>query len=147
MKRLPTTIRFIGQIFLSLVGAIGIGILAAVIAVYLYDRGTSKGNDVAVALIGLHAVGTFSFPVLLTFLSSRTSYVSWKVLIASLASCFVVLLCSTILFSSAYDDYSAIFFVMAWISVVISGSLAIGMCNYILSRARTRHLSNAADNS
>lgn len=98
MKHLPAPIHLIGGVFLARFGAIGMGILGSVAAVYLYDRGMSKGNDLAVALIGLHAVGTFSFVVLLTLLSSRFNYLSWKVPFASLAACVLVLLCTTILF-------------------------------------------------
>lgn len=147
MNRLPTALRLFVQALLSLLGAIITGILGAVAAVYLYDRGTSKGDDLAVALIGFHAVGTFTFTSLLTFLGTRSGNASWKIPVVSLAACFFALLCTTILFSSAYDEYFAIFFVTGWISVAFSGVLALVFCKYMLSRARAIHHNDSTGNS
>ena len=60
------------------------GIAGGIAGVYLYDRGNSKGDDLAVLYIGLLAVSTFTFVVLFTWLqtlhhkiSSRTPMFAW----------------------------------------------------------------------
>lgn len=146
MNRLPA-LRLFALALLSLLGAIAMGILGAVVAVYLYDRGTSKGNDLAVSMIGFHAVGTFTFTSLLTFLWTRSGNVSWKIPVSSLAACLFALFCTTILFASGYDEYFAIFFVIGWISVAFSGALALGFCKYILWRARAARCDDSIENS
>lgn len=147
MNRPPTSVLLVMQAFLSLIGAIALGILGSFLTVYVYDRGLSKGNDLAVALIGLHAVGTFVFVTLLTFLWYRSTRISWKTPVGSLAVCLAVLLCTTLLFSSAYDEYFAVFFILGWISVALSGALALGVCRYIVSRSRTGVSCDSVTNS
>jgi hypothetical protein len=60
------------------------GIAGGVAGMYLYDRGMSKGDDLAVLTSGLLAVGTLAFVVLFTWLrklhhaiSSRTPLFAW----------------------------------------------------------------------
>jgi uncharacterized membrane protein required for colicin V production len=52
----------------SFVLAVICGILGGVAATYLYDRANSKGDDFAVFLGGLFAVGTFVFVIGFTWL-------------------------------------------------------------------------------
>jgi hypothetical protein len=66
------------------------GIAGGIACVYLYDRGMSKGNDLAVLISGLLAVGTFAFVLLFTWLrklhhevSSRTPWFAWLFCLAS----------------------------------------------------------------
>jgi hypothetical protein len=66
------------------------GFLGGAASMYLYDRARSKGDDAAVGLGGLFAVGTFTFVVAFTWLrkthhpvSSRTSLFA-----STYASCY-----------------------------------------------------------
>ena len=136
MKPLPTPVAFILIAAASVLAAGITGIAGAAITVYLYDRGTSKGNDLAVALIGLHAFGSFAFVILFTLLWAKRS-ISWKIPAAAFASCICLLAVTTLLFASAYDEYFAIFFVVAWVTVPLCGAAAMTVCRLILRR---RHL-------
>jgi len=135
MRRLPTPLAFILVALLSFLIASVAAVLGAIAGIYLYDRGTSKGNDLAVALIGLHAVGTFAFVVVFTFLWGRRRSASWKVPVGSFAACLCVLALDSVLFWSSYDAYFAVFFYAAWLAVAFSGCVAIVLSRYILSRA------------
>lgn len=121
----------------SILAALVAGIGGAVAGVYLYDRGTSKGNDLAVALIGLHSLGTFVFVTVFTFLLCRKRSCSWKIPIGALAACLCALVFDTTLFSSAYDEYFAVFFFVGWAAVAFSGIAALGLCKYILWRGES----------
>jgi hypothetical protein len=136
MKPLPTPAAFIVVAVASVLAAGVTGIAGAAISVYLYDRGTSKGNDLAVAVIGLHAFGSFALVVLFTLLWSKRS-ASWKIPAAAFATCICLLGLTTLLFSSAYDEYFAVFFFVAWITVPLSGVAAMTLCRLILRRRHT----------
>ena len=136
MKRISTPIAFFLIALISMVAAVSAGVLGAAAAVFLYDRGTSKGNDLAVALIGLHAVGTFAFVVLFTFLCSRRGYAHWKLPFGALAACVGLLGVNTLFFSSAYDEYYAVFFLAGWALVALSGTAALAVCQRMLTRVR-----------
>src|ERR1700686_4872849 len=80
-RRAPDWSAFMLAATVSSVLAVVTGIAGAVAGVYLYDRGRSKGDDLAVLIIGVLAVGAFAFVVLLTWLrtlhhkiSSRTPF-------------------------------------------------------------------------
>jgi hypothetical protein len=127
--------------------AITAGIVGALAAVYLYDRGMSKGNDLAMALIGLLTFGTFAFVVTLTVFWSRRGIAWWRVAVGALSVCFCLLLGTTILFSSGYDDYYAIFFVAGWVAVACSGLLALAACRYLVSRCSRTASEDSAEHS
>jgi hypothetical protein len=135
MKRLSPPLAFILVALASFILATLVGVLGAFAGVYLYDRGTSKGNDLAVALIGLHAAGTFTFVTVFTLLRSRREGPSWIVPVASFAACLFALALDTMLFWSSYDAYFAVFFYAAWLAVAVSGSLALVLSRYIVSRS------------
>jgi hypothetical protein len=135
MRRLAPPLAFILVASTSFIVATLVGVVGAFAGVYLYDRGTSKGNDLAVALIGFHAAGTFTFVTVFTLLWSRRARPSWKVPVASLAACLFALALDTMLFRSSYDAYFAVFFYAAWLAVAFSGSLALVLSRYILSRS------------
>lgn len=138
MKRLPFAVALVLITLSSILVALVSGIAGAVGGVYLYDRGTSKGNDLAVALIGLHSVGTFVFVTVFTFLLRRRGSCSWKVPIGALAACLCALVFDTIRFSPSYDQYFAVFFFAGWGAVGVAGIAALGLCRYILRRADVR---------
>ena len=71
-KRLPAWQVFVLSV---IVGggtlAFVIGIAGGIAGIYLYDRGSNKGNDLAVGPIALHAVSTFVFVIV--FLGTQTA--------------------------------------------------------------------------
>jgi hypothetical protein len=135
MNPRPSAGTFIFVLSAAIITALAVGLLGAIAAVFLYDQGRSKGNDLAVALIGLHSFATFTFVVLFTSLWSRRAAVSWHIPIGALAACFGALLLNTIVASSAYDEYFSVFFYAAWAADGISGIAALLVCRRILSRS------------
>jgi hypothetical protein len=135
MKRFPTPLAFVTIALSSLLVASVAAVMGALAGVYLYDRGTSKGNDLAVALICFHAVGTFTFVTVFTLLWCRRGNPSWKAPVAGFTACLCLLAVDTLLFWSSYDSYFAVFFYAAWLAVAFSGGMALLLSRYILSRA------------
>jgi hypothetical protein len=135
MRQLPTPVAFILVALASLLLAGVAAVIGAFAGVYLYDRGTSKGNDLAVALIAFHAVGTFAFVTMFKLLWCRRGQPSWKIPVGSFAVCLGVLVLDTVLFWSSYDEYFAGFFYAAWLAVAFSGCLALVLSRYILLQA------------
>jgi hypothetical protein len=139
MRRLPTAVALIFVAFASLIVATLAGVAGASAGVYLYDRGTTKGNDLAVFLIGLHTAGTFTFVTLFTLLWSRRGSVPWWCPITAFAACLGLLVCDTVLNWPNYDDYYAPFFWAAWLAVAVSGGVALVLSRRIqLRTARGR---------
>lgn len=138
MKPLPAPLAYVLITLASLLAAAVTGLAGAVAFVYLYDRGTSKGNDLAVALIGLHVAGTFTFITMFTLLWTHRGNLSWRGPIASYIACICALAFVTALCAPSYDDYYAVFFYAAWLAVAISGGAALLVSRYILSRAAAR---------
>lgn len=138
MNRVPASAALILVIvtLAALVLAIVAGAVGAVAAVYLYDRGTSKGNDLAVALVGFHAMGTFAFVNVFTLLWSRKRNISWRTPAACLVACLCALALTTALFVSSYDEYYAPFFLVAWAAVAAAGMAACVTSGWIRLRAR-----------
>ncbi len=139
MRRLPTPLAFILVAFASLIVAALAGVAGASAGVYLYDRGTTKGNDLAVFLIGLHAAGTFTFAVVFTLLWSRRGNVSWWCPITAFAACLALLVYDTVLNWRNHDEYYAPFFWAAWLAVAVCGGVALVLSRRIqLRTARGR---------
>ena len=103
------------------------GIAGGIAGVYLYDRGNSKGDDLAVLYIGLLAVSTFTFVVLFTWLqtlhhkiSSRTPMFAW---LFCLAGNLVV---TVRLWPSYTDrDHYLYFVYMGWIAILLFGLMGL----------------------
>jgi hypothetical protein len=104
------------------------GFLGAFAATYLFDRGYSKGDDLAVGLGGLFAVGTFTFVVAFTWLqklhhpiSSRTPLFAFYV---SLLPPAAVTLASL----SEIDDHYLPLVLGDWLAVLVLGLLSFFAC-------------------
>ena len=139
MRRFPAPLAFILVGLASVIIATLAGAVGAVAAVYLYDRGTSKGNDLAVSLIGFHAAGTFTFVTVFTLLWARRGNTPWWCPIAAFAACLGLLVCDTVLNWPNYDAYYAPFFFAAWLAVAVSGGVALILSRRIqLRTARSR---------
>jgi peptidoglycan/LPS O-acetylase OafA/YrhL len=131
MRRLPTPLAFA---LAALAGAV-----VVIAAEYLYDHATSKGNDLAVALISFHAAGTFAFVTVFTLLWSRRGKVSWRCPITAFSACLALLVYDTVLNWRYYDEYYAPFFWAAWLAVAVCGGVALVLSRRIqLRTARGR---------
>ena len=139
MRRLPTPLAFVLAALASLIVATLAGAVVVIAAEYLYDHATSKGNDLAVALISSHAVGTFAFVTVFTLLWSWRGNVSWWCPITAFAACLGLLVYDTVLNWRNYDEYYAPFFWAAWLAVAVSGGVALVLSRRIqLRTARGR---------
>lgn len=103
------------------------GILAAYTAMYLYDRGTSKGDDGAVALGGLFAVGTFTFVVVFTWLQKAHHTISSRTSLFAFYACLLLPALITVMSADEMDYYS-MFIVGDWLAILIFGALSLFVC-------------------
>ena len=69
------------------------GMAGGFAAMFLYDRGNSKGNDLAVLAGGLLAVGTFTFVLLFTWLRRLRHEITWRTPLFALLFCLMGRLC------------------------------------------------------
>jgi hypothetical protein len=131
-RRAPDWSAFMLAATVSSVLAVVTGIAGGFAGVYLYDRGRSKGDDFAVLIIGVLAVGAFAFVVLLTWLrtlhhkiSSRTPFSAWLF-------CVICDLAVTVWLWPRYDplteDHYLPFIYAGWTAIILLGLLALFIC-------------------
>ena len=119
------------------------GVLAAITGMYLYDRANSKGDDFAVGMGGLFAVGSFTFVVVFTWLqnlhhpiSSRTPFYAWLI-------CLAPAVLATLL--SLEFDYLGII-LLDWLVISLFGLGAMGVSHRMLARSSAEIASSAGMN-
>lgn len=103
------------------------GFLGGDTAMYLYDRGRSKGDDAAVGLGGLFAVGTFTFVVAFTWLQKTHHPVSSRTSLYAFYACLVLPVLATMLAADELD-YFAMFIVGDWLAILILGLFSLLVC-------------------
>jgi len=103
------------------------GFLGAYAAMYLYDRGTSKGDDGAVALGGLFAVSTFTFVVTFTWLQKKHHPISSRTSLFAFYACLVLPALVTVMLADEMDYYS-MFIVGDWLAILTLGLLSLLVC-------------------
>jgi hypothetical protein len=125
-RRMPSVWAFAVAAVASLSGAAIAGLAGGFAAMYLYDRGKSKGDDLAVFASGLLAAGTFAFVMLFTWLrtlhhktSLRTPWFAWFFCLAG------SLLITFVLWPTGYLDYYMIFICAGWIAILLLGLAAV----------------------
>jgi hypothetical protein len=125
-RRVPSVWAFVAAAVASLCGATIAGIAGGFAAMYLYDRGRSKGDDLAVFASGLLAAGTFAFVMLFTWLralhrktSLRTPWFAWLFCLAG------SLLITLVLWPTGYLDHYMIFICAGWIAILLLGLAAV----------------------
>jgi hypothetical protein len=102
------------------------GILGGIAGMYLYDRGKSKGDDFAVGMGGLFAVGTFTFVVVFTRLQKVHHPISPNTSLFALYACLIFPLAATILL---VDDANYWLFVAGdWLAILLLGLLSLVVC-------------------
>lgn len=125
--RLPTW----QAIAVSLAIAFLVGFMGSMGGVYFYDRAMSRGNDLAVSLIGLHAIGTFVFVLVLSWLRHLHNEISWRTPAFALLFCLGVAAVTTLLSWSDLDTHYMGFMSFGWILTLLCGLAAMLLSRYI----------------
>jgi hypothetical protein len=128
-RRVPDGWAFVLTAVASFVLAAIAGIAAGFAGMYFYDRGNSKGDDLAVLASGLLAVGTFAFVMLFTWLralhhkiSSRTPWFAWLFCLA--VDVVITLLLWPGRYPGELDHYSG-FILVGWGLIFLLGLLGL----------------------
>ena len=127
-RRISTGFAFVLSAATSFVLALVSGILGGFAAMYLYDRGMSRGNDLAVGLGGLFAVGTFTFVVVYTWLQKVHHSISSRTSSFAFCACLTLPTVSTVLSLSEMDEHYLLFVLGDWLVILVLGLLSLFVC-------------------
>jgi hypothetical protein len=104
------------------------GFLGAFAAMYLYDRGYSKGDDLTVGFGGLFAIGTFTLVVAFTWLQKMHHPISSRTpLFAFYASLFPPV-AVTLASLSEIDDHYLPLVLVDWLAIFVLALLSFFVC-------------------
>ena len=126
-RSVPNAIAFVLAAVLSFMLAAAAGIFGGFTAMYLYDRGMSRGNDFAVSLGGLFSAGTFTFVVLFTWLQKVHHPVSSRTSLFAFCACLVLPVLATVT-SAGEMDYYLMFVLGDWLAILVLGLLSLLIC-------------------
>ncbi len=121
-RRLPVSAALLFSAVSSGFLGLLVGIAGAISAVYVYDRGMSKGDDLAVAIAGLLAAGTFTFVTMFTWMRKLHHAITWRTPVVSLGLCLVVAASVTVLM---WDSGYSTLILLGWSAVSLSGLVAV----------------------
>lgn len=125
-RGMPSGLAFVIAATASFVLAAICGILAAVGATYLYDHASSKGDDGAVGLGGLFAVGTFTFVVIFTWLRKVHHPISSSTTLFALYTCLALPVAAIVFL---VDDNNYWLFVLGdWLALLVFALLSLIVC-------------------
>jgi hypothetical protein len=99
-----------------------IGFMGGLCGIYLYDRGRSKGNDLAVFLIGMHAIGTLVFVIVFSWLRHFRREISGRTHAFALLFCVSLAAATTLL---CWDANYVSFVSIGWILILLCGLVAM----------------------
>jgi hypothetical protein len=102
-----------------------IGFMGGLAGVHLYDRGRSKGNDLAVFLIGLHAIGTLVFVIVFSWLRHFRREISGRTPAFALLFCVGIAGATTLLCWDAIGREYMSFVSIGWILILLCGLVAM----------------------
>jgi hypothetical protein len=102
-----------------------IGLMGGLGGEYLYDRGRSKGNDLAVFLITLHAIGTLVFVIAFSWLRHFRREISGRTPASALLFCLSLAAATTILCWDAIGSDYMSFVSIGWILILLCGLVAM----------------------
>ena len=117
-RRLPSPIAFSASILSAAILSILFGLMAGWCSIFLFDRGNSKGNDLAVGLSAFFAVGTFCCVVVFSWLCQLYSRISWRTPLFALLICLSLPTCVTLLM---WDPFYEVFILAGWVATLLSG--------------------------
>ena len=107
------------------------GIAGGFAAMFLYDRGKSKGDDLAVLLGGLLAVGTFTYVLLFTWLRKLRHEVTWRTPLFALLFCVMGSLLITGFLAAGNWDFYWEFILVGWIAILLFGLGSFLLSQYL----------------
>ena len=119
---------FVVAAVVSFVLAVVCGCLGAFAAMYLYDRGMSRGDDFAVLLGGFFALGTFTFVVVFTWLQKVHHLVSSRTPLFALYACLVFPALATVRSVVEIDDHYLPLVLGDWLAILFFGLLSLLVC-------------------
>ena len=121
-RRIPFVVASVLSVIIAGALSIVAGTAGAVAGIYLYDRGMSKGDDLAVGLTGLLATGTFVFVTMFAWLSTLHHKISWRTPASALTFCLVLVAVTTgLMWDSGYSG----FILVGWVVILLFSLLAI----------------------
>jgi hypothetical protein len=117
-RRIPVAVAFV----LSAIVAGALAILAGV---------AGEGNDLAVGMTGLSAVGTFVFVTAFAWLTKLHHKISWRTPAFALAFCLAVV---AVITGLMWDSNYSGFILVGWIVISFSSLLAFNVSRRSVSR-------------
>lgn len=127
-RGIPNALAFISAAITSSAIAAISGIFGCFAAMYLYDGGTIWGDDFAVLLGGLFAVGTFTFVLAFTWLQKLHHSVSSRTSLFAFYACLILPIAATVSFAGEMDDYYMFFVLGDWFAILLLGLLSVFLC-------------------
>ena len=124
-RRVPGWAVWIVAGILSGSAALAAGIAAGIAAMYLYDRGMSKGDDLAVFLIAFLALGTFVFVVAIAWLLKKHHDISGRVPLVAMLFPFALAVIPTLM---AYESNYSGFALVGWVVILLCALAANAVC-------------------
>ena len=136
--RIQAASAFVFSAIAAAVSAFVVGVAGGVVGIYLYDRGTSKGNDVAVGMIGALASGTFVFVTVFAWQESKHHKISWRTPAFALGPCLALAAVPTWLMWLDPDfSYYSGFILVGWILILVCGLGAFYVSRRLVTRDAT----------
>jgi uncharacterized membrane protein len=133
--RIRAASAFVLSVIVAGVFAFVASVVGGVTGIYLYDRGTSKGNDVAVGMIGALAAGTFVFVTVFAWERNKNHQISWRTPAFALVPCLALAAVPTWLMRGDPDyPYYSDFILVGWIVILLCGLLAFYVCSRFATR-------------
>jgi len=135
-RRIPTWSAFALAAIISCVLAAITGVTGGIAGVFLYDRGNSKGNDLAVLASGVLSVGTFTFVFLFTWMRKLHREISSRTPLFALLFCLTGALLITVFLSAGNWDYYSEFILVGWIAILLFGVASLLLCQHFVVHER-----------
>ncbi len=105
------------------------GTAAAWSAVSLYDHVRSKGDDIALGVCALFAVGTFVFITCFSWMVSLHHQIRWSAPVAAVAVSIGLVALATWI---AWDPNYSGFILAGWLAVLVCAGLALLVASWLI---------------
>jgi hypothetical protein len=138
-RQIPGGLAIILAFVISLAGALITALIGAWAAIYLYDRANSKGDDFAVGLGGLFAIGTFTFVVVFTWLQKLHHAISSRTPSYALLTCLIFPVAATLLSLSEIDGNYLPFMLADWVVIALFSFASWMVCRRWCARSQATY--------